>query len=174
MNDVLNKVSMIRRLAAGEFGNTLRSWPSMQALEASDYRGFVYIRPRRISSTRKPYEIPFHKLYDQQLEEGDTFYEAPPNETRVLQGELMESERGLYLHFSTSKLPLRPALMIAGDHAAGVRSLVILRSMTQVASFDRLMDLLARYPGHVIEFTEFRERIGTEHEHLVVWEVRKY
>lgn len=95
----------------------------------------------------------------------------------VLQGEVSEiAGVGLCGLLSTAVgLAMRPALARYGQHVQGAPLLAMLRTGCCAAGFDWLMHLLAEYPGHTIEFSAFRQPVGTiRGMRTVFWEVRNY
>jgi hypothetical protein len=175
---VTNKSAMKRRLASGEFGNTVRQWPTLERMRADGYAGPVYVRTNVVSDARKMFEVPAADVeaiahgHGVDLK-GCHFYEAPPNDARVIQGEVYRSTFGLYLFYSLAKMPLRDALNTDGRHASPCAARAILDQYLSPESAEWVEMLLDRYDG-VVEFTEFNRRVGPLKKTLVVWEVRHY
>jgi len=173
MKNVKSKVQMKHLQARGAFGNCMRSWDSLDAAVAGGYLGPYYLRGNETMCVRKAFEVDLataRKL----TRAGDRIYEAPPNEWRVFQGEVMRGVDGLYLYASTAQMPLRTALTEHGVIRKGLEALCDMRRLLCPSSLDEILDLLDDYDGHIVEFTEFDRPIGTHHRRLIVWEVRDY
>lgn len=170
---VKSKRQMKRLQARGAFGNCVRQWDSLDDAVADGYRGPFYLRGNETMCSRKAFEVDL-KTARSLVRPTDTIYEAPPNEWRVVQGEIMRGVDGLYWHASTAQMPLRTALIEYGVIRTGLDALCDLRRLLCPSSVDEVFDLLDDYDGHIVEFTEFDRPIGTHHRHLLVWEVRDY
>jgi hypothetical protein len=100
--------------------------------------------------------------------------ESAPDHRLLLQGELMHSGKGLYLTGSYEKTDMRSAMKKAWN-AGGLRVNSILKHLASPVSYDMLMELLDRYPGHVVEFGIYDCFLGWGRGHnTVIWEVRNY
>jgi hypothetical protein len=100
--------------------------------------------------------------------------EMAPHDDGLLQGEVMQSIRGLYLHYTMEQLPMREALQKDSKEAYGIMALGLLRSYMDATSYDWFQYLLDAYPNHVIEFSTFSVQCGTLAWNTLFWEVRLY
>jgi hypothetical protein len=175
---ITNKRQMQQLLASGRLGNAMRMWPNLEALQASGYDGLVYVRSMQISNSDKLFEVPAAEVAERLNQRrialaSCRFYEAPLNELRVIQGEFCHLPP-YYLNYTMAHEPLRTALERDSRHAYGSEALGILRHYCDPADYDWLHELLDVYPGHVIEFSVLRQRVGTLRRRMVIWEVRSY
>jgi hypothetical protein len=108
------------------------------------------------------------------------FNESAPDEHLTLQGEFTRQPSGWYMQFSKLQLPMRKALEQAGEHAYGLRVLLLLRSYANPRSFDMLMELVDTYDQDplgecVIEFSCYDVCLGRiPMMNTVVWECRAF
>lgn len=181
-NYIPTKERMYELLLGGRLGNFVRAWDSLDAVMGSDYRGLVSMRSRERSNPVRVYHVPIDELpgrvaalSEAATRNGLVFSEAPPDEKRTIQGELMRDERGYYLHYSYSPEPMRTALEKDGRHARGLSAKMLLETYLEPSDFDTLQELLDSYPGAVIEFSAFTVPVGViPHRKMVIWEVRNY
>lgn len=184
---VTTKEAMYRLLAAGRFGNTVRTWDTLAAIKASGYTRDISIRARERSNPVRLYHVEqcdlLRELSARGLTESDViFCEPPPDGARTIQGELalLPSEcsgRGadnLYLFASMVPKPMRFALEEGGKHYEGAAALLVLHHFVPHEDRQHLLELLQEFPGHVVEFSTFARRCGTLNRHTVIWECRKY
>ncbi|MBD3404679.1 MAG: hypothetical protein GF411_00920 [Candidatus Lokiarchaeota archaeon] len=175
---ITSKNQMYRMSDKGLFGNRFRSWDSWKEVVDSGFRGLLSVRSFEIWNPIRIYEKSFHYVSGRM--ETDLkgrklkFYEATPVESRVIQGELMELPGGLYFRHTFAKRPMREAFEIQDLIATGVNALMVLKNHVDPVSFDELRELLDKYPGCVVEFTEFKIPVGVFNRTMVVWEVRHY
>lgn len=99
-----------------------------------------------------------------------------PTELTTFQGEVQESNIGwLNLYFSTVPKPMRASLVEGGRQVSGLLAKTLLDHFMDGRSRRWLDWLLYAYPGHVIEFSCYKQCWGTLPGHnTVFWEVRKY
>lgn len=171
---IRHKKQMKRMLAEGRFGNAMIQWATLREMQDSGYRGNVYVRTNVAMDGLKAFEVPAEKVPQLGVDFSTChFYEAPPNDWRVIQGDVQRSASGLYLFYSTMKAPLRTAQTEEPQHAYGLTAEMLLREKLTPQSYDHLLGLTDKYDG-VVEFTEFCRPIGTDQRNLIVWEVRSY
>lgn len=181
-NKIRNKIEMYDLYERGDFGNRFECWPSLDALIQSDHpgpfnirhktlglSGWIYMnlsRSQLIQTVRdknlRPYECHFTAG-----DQADARY-------RTFQGEVQEDEHGWSLHYSFARLPMRPALAEHGAFAQGLAARWLIRRFMDAPSYENLLDLFDRYPGHVVEFTCFSRKVGVLGWNTVYWEVRSY
>lgn len=97
-----------------------------------------------------------------------------PDDRLTLQGEVMRTERGLYLRYNQTRgLSMREAY---GEmkHAVGLTALLLLRRYLDADSMAMLEELLDRHPDAVVEFTAFDCSVGEWKRNTLFWEVRSY
>lgn|SRR5437868_5487340 len=187
---VRTKTDFCRRYLLGEFGNHSPSWDTYEEFlkEWIDFNGYLvadykedprlYHLRNRVAGGITHYNLQWPVAASRwwEQEHKDSWYcsEMCPTAKTILQGEVMETERGLYLYSSTLALPMRLALSL-GEHSYGIIAVTLLRQHFCANSYEWLMTLLERYPGHVVEFTTLSTNWGTvPHYNTVFWEVRNY
>jgi len=95
--------------------------------------------------------------------------------THLLNAELMQSEYGNELHYSTYPTIMRKSLELGGKTVRGITANAIIDQYCDPSSADWLKELLILFPGAVIEFTVFDRDVGTiPHRNTIIWEVRNY
>lgn len=101
-----------------KLGNKIRSWPTLKALEASDYKGRVTIRSRQ-RSWKTLYNISIGEAHYQVVYNGGNDYyfnESAPDDRLILQGEYW-NDHTRYLMYSRASLPMKDALALPlGQH----------------------------------------------------------
>lgn len=168
--------------------NTLATWRNVDEVEASGFTGEVGIRClipqyevshyritaaelRKTVAMLSGLDIPADKL---------VFYERPPDDRLILQGELQRTVAGLYLRWTTCNRPLSHALKDPGvdvKHEHGLAPLLRLNESLTPNAYDMLMAILDDYKAGegVIEFSAYACHVGTmSHNNVIVWEVRDY
>ena len=180
--DVKTKEQFYELWQKGLFGNKLQTWNSLEEIKQSGYGGLITIRSKEVASAFQSYNVPLMEIektraewikqgYDPNL---ITFNESAPDHLLLLQGELMEYNNGLYLFYSQEKVKMREALK-EGREAIGKEAEQLLRKHCNQVSFQDIMDLLQRFPGHVIEFSTYSCMLGNiPGRNTIIWEVRKY
>lgn len=172
------KTEMYRLLESGRFGNYPMCWSSIQEIERSGFTGRVSVRSRQVANPVRLYGIPASKIQaaiaglpDDQRNAALTFSEVLPHETNgTIQGEY----DGFNLTHSFYPAPMRIALERQLLHAEGPAARWILKRHLDASDYDWLDDLLADFPGHVVEFSAFTRRVGTLRRRAIFWEVRAY
>jgi len=181
---ILTKSEFYRRWNEGILGNRPHTWKNVQNCLESGYQGGVSIRySGRNSGGRAihnitPTELPktvASLIRDGWRESDMHFYEHVGGAT--FNGEVIEDPYigGLVLYFSTVKGLMRDSLREGGRQVSGMSAIAILQSRLWGEDYLRLRDLVDRYPGHTIEFSEFDRFVGIEKgSRMIIWEVRKY
>lgn len=182
---VLSKKDFVLRYQKGEFGNCSPTWDNPSQVRADGYPGLLHIR-NRVAGGPTWYNVWSDQLDDMWrlslategvLGESQLYISAmAPTEKTILQGEVMRSEGGLYLYYSTVVAPMRDALRTEAKEARMVTALGLLSSALCPNSYDWLMILLDRYPDHVVEFSAYSTKWGTLFPkfNTCFWEVRLY
>ena len=178
---IANKRQMYAMQQAGLLGNFPRTWPSVRAVIDDGFHRNITLRFFDRANQVKLFDLsPSQALVElsaRGIADGVGFVaqEAPPDNHRGIQGELMQSERGLYLNYTWAPYPMRIALERESRHAYGAEAVLMLRAHVDAPSLDDLHLLLDRYSGCVIEFSTFAVTVGTmPHRRTLVWEVRHY
>lgn len=188
---VLSKADFVRRFHASEFGNRTRTWDTPGEFIAWGCRTI----PDEISSSR---DFPARFHLRNRVAGGETFYnlywsecvakwiDRPDKGTwyvgemidhsyQTIQGEVYRSPRGLELYYTRVQKPMRTALAEASTQVSGIIASLLLRYHLCPRSHDWLMELLDRYPDHVIEFSAFDKDVGMiPGLNAIIWEVRMY
>lgn len=181
MRPVLTKGDFYRRYFAGEFGNTGLTWDTAKQAMESGHPGPFAIRVMTPGG-RCTYFIPRQDLERVALEyerDGNSpsqlsLSPMAPHRHQGINGELTRNHRGLDLHYSTDRSPMRLSLP-KGTWANGLLADQILRQYCQPTDYDWLMGLVDNYPDHAVEFTTFRVPVCEDQlSHMIVWEVRRY
>jgi len=179
---VLTKRDFTERYAAGEFGNHSPTWHTlndfMLSLDGKWDEKLYHLR-NRVAGGETYYNIAGLEaefLWKKQSNQTDFYVsEMAPTEKTIIQGELMRSTNGLYLHYSMEPRPMREALSLRSYHIYGIMADSILRHYMDPQSYEWTMELLNRYPDHVVEFSTYSIEWGTVPGYNTVWwEVRKY
>jgi hypothetical protein len=178
---VTNKQDFVKRYKAGEFGNGAPTWDTASDCLLSGYCDDVHIR-NRVTGAKTWYSLPIERL-EEVWEEAVLAYGAAnlyvsgmcPHDKTLLQGEVMQSEQGLYLYGTRVPKPMREALAIEAFEKSGTIANCLLRSTLCPNSYEWLQVLLDRYPFHVVEFTALSCEWGTcSGFNTCYWEVRTY
>lgn len=178
---ITTKTEMYAALLGGKFGNICRAWDSLTAVKASGYRGYVSLRSKQVANPIKMYHVPYADLAGvvaalptAQRAGGLVFSESPPDDKRVIQGEVCRREFGLYLTYTFVGLPMRLAFAKQQLEARGLRAKLILEHYLAPEDVEHLNGLLDTWQDHVVEFSAFACRVGTWGRRMVIWEVRLY
>jgi hypothetical protein len=175
---------MYRRLAAGEFGNTMQVFDGLDQALSSGISP-LGVRCLNPGDPLKIYWCPRENLLSELRKHGAefrhdlVFYSTDYGleRDRIVQGELCRSSNGINFFYSLAHLPMRVALEQSGVHLSGLNAQRTLQWYVQrsdPSGYDWLMSLLDLYPDHVIEFTTYRKPIGTHPARTLIWEVRLY
>jgi hypothetical protein len=180
---VLTKRDFVRRFLADEFGNRGPNWNTLNEFLDSGYKGLVHIR-NRVAGGPTFYDVRHYNVADKWLwltgykgYDARDFYLAgmAPTKRTLFQGEVMRSYQGLYLYYSTVAKPMRDSLKEGGRDVSGIIAVGLLRHYLCHRSYEWLMELLDRYPNHVVEFSTYGVNWGTVPGfNTVFWEVRNY
>jgi len=185
----LKKPEFYRRFQKGEFGNRGVMWGSVKEARQSGFRGEFGIRTKGVG-TRCDYNVPNDELesriadFHQQGYTDDKINISAmmPDDKLHIQGEVQRQVAGLYLRYSTVKLPMRKALVEEEIHAHGLKANFILQQYCDPASYEWIIYLVDTYHidvhcSSVVEFSIYSCPIGTLAEYgmnTLIWEVRNY
>lgn len=174
------KEEMYARYHDGLFGNRLRSWTSLEEYLASGYQGLVGIRSTTAGGqcvyNVEPTNVPATVA---RVSAGGSVHiseMAPHTQHGTISGEVMRSEFGLMLKYSTVRKPMREALEEELLLAVGLRAKLLLQQNCDFESYEQLMLLLDElYPDHIVEFSCFSTFVGLiPRRNTLIWEVRRY
>lgn len=159
-------------LRKGLFGNHLRSWDSLAAVDQDGYTGPCSLRSKIVGGPCHNY-IPV-AIVRSML--GDWMINESPDDDRLIgQGEVMRREGGLYLFYSREQAPMRLALQKSGKVYTGMEAHMLLKSTLDANSWNDLQDLFEFYPSSVIEFSTYSYCLGVyPNRNTIIWEVRDY
>lgn len=183
---VLTKRDFVRRFREGEFGNASPTWDTPDDFlrwgscflpKGSSERVKTRFHLRsRIAGGATHYNLFWSQCVARWVEQEQPrdWYvsEMAPN-CYLLNAEVMQSERGLDLYYSTVNKPMREALAEKSLSVSGILSVLTLRRFLCPNSLEWLYVLLDRYKGHVIELSTFARQWGTlPGYNTCFWEVR--
>ena len=180
---VLNKRDFVRRFNNMEFGNRMPSWNTFAEFsrEATYKAGSLFHVRNRVTGGPTWYNVKradVEKTYRNAIEltQADTFYfsQMAPTAKTLLQGEVMRTEKGLYLYCSFLPKTMREALATAAFEFRGLAAKEVMLQNMDAGSWDWINTLLDVYEDHVVEFSSYSVKCGVLHRKLIVWECRKY
>lgn len=180
---VKTKAENYRLYDAGVFGNKMRSWNSIDEVRQSDYPGTVGMRYKVRNVGFCTYNLTLDEaevtLADWVSKGVDgkliSYVEYSPEYLLLLQGELMLSDRGWYLHYSREKAPMREALSKQSYDAYGLAAIDLLRRTLTLPSYEDVMLLFEIFPDSIVEFSTFSRNLGIlPRRNTIIWEVRNY
>jgi len=98
--------------------------------------------------------------------------EQAPDHLSTLKGEVMRTERYLYMRYDqTPGLRMRAAYPTM-KHVEGLRAVNLLKQHMDNPSWECLQDLFDRYPDAMIEFSCYSIPVGRFKWNTITWEVR--
>lgn len=180
---VTNKRENMRRFIAGEYGNTIRTWLSLDDFYRSGFDRQVVLRSYRPGSPFctffvEPSDLPALVAgYVARGADRSEFYvnEQMPDAAAAFHAELYRSEEYLTARYAYLPGPQRPAFAAPGvKHVSGLAALLELEHRLDAPSMDNLRRLWDEYPDHVIELSAWNVAVGTLGWRSVVWEVRAF
>ena len=190
---VKNKKNFVARYMEGEFGNRSPTWGTLEEfLEEKKHKrphgydyspGNFHLR-NRVTSGDTWYDLSSEQVEecwnlaadDKGLKPEDLYIsEMAPTDRTTLQGEIQQTDRGTELYGTNVRLPMRDALRLSAFTLTGLQAVSSLVRYCDANSLEWINILLARYPGHVIEFSSYNRSWGTvPNRNTVIWEVRLY
>jgi len=185
---VLDKRDMTRRWNAGEFGNKIAVWQSLDeffaAADAGELPADTFtIRNYKPSSPFCCFDVSLEKMsgvVDEFVSRGALFDDmyvnasATDNDKLTLQAEVQRGIGGLDLRYSHVKKKMRDALAEDERNAHGLKATMIVRTLLDPTSQDWLDHLLDSYPNHVVEMSVWSIGMGELGWNTIFWEVRHY
>ncbi|MFA5993031.1 MAG: hypothetical protein WC796_04970 [Candidatus Pacearchaeota archaeon] len=183
-NRVASKRENYVLFLSGFYGNKPLTWDSYDEVMESGWSGNVNIRSKKgIERGLVEYDTPISelksraekwRLKNKHLESEITFNQKMPDDHLIIQGEVMNWIRRLYLHYSTLKKPMNIGLREESFYAECVEALKLLKGTMDPPSFENLEWLLEHFPDSVIEFSTYDIPLGNLNRNTVFWEVRDY
>lgn len=170
----------------GMFGNNLKTYHSVdELLLYKNLNSIIIMRYKGLSGGGYCYynisvKDALHRLTRLSLlkkaEARRFYFNETANDSKILiQGEISESERGIELRYSHYKQPMRIALEHEELNTYGLKAKSLLKHYMTPSSYDDLMEVISKYPNHVIEFSTWSYNFGSiPGRNTIVWEVRKY
>jgi hypothetical protein len=187
---------MYTLLRAGDFGNTMETWPNYAQVMECDrylptisirYKGeplgkfFAYNEPNRflhVGGIMQAWEARGANTSGWADTRGLViFSETAPDDQLIIQGQLTRDHRGLVLEYATDKGVNMRVSMQSPKIRMGLAAYYVLNTLLDEDSTSHLYDLLDTYDDGgcpVIEFTYYAVPCGVENDRLIVWEVRHY
>jgi hypothetical protein len=166
------------------FGNRAETWNSLQEVSNSSWKDTICIRAKkRVGSKNTIFDIPLSQvpqevdnmIKNKTKKEDIYFIQTMPNKHLLIQAEVMLTEQGLYLQYTTIKKPMNLGFKEETLHAYGLKALNLLKSNLSPPSLQDLNALFELFPNSIIEFSCYNVPVGTiPGRNTVIWEVRNY
>lgn len=187
---IMTKKQFVNLYSRGMLGNASPTWNTFTEFNkyVAETYGNVDIEcdsPQRYHlRNRKTGGVTFYDLHYAEAwqtwlnlgsERGRGFYcsAMAPTELTLINGEVMQSEQGLQLFYSTVPKPMRDSLKEGGKQVTGVVASRIIQHFMNAKSWDWMQVLLDRYPFHVVEFSCYDRCWGTVPGfNTCFWEIR--
>lgn len=185
---VNTKLDFVKRYQQGEFGNRAPTWNGISEFLRGDppYKSsdLIHLRNRKAGGPTwydvkaEDVEEVYMQIVNTKLAEPQDIYLSAmaPTPDTLFQGEIFLRDDGiLNLFASTVAKPMRESLKEGGKSYEGIIAWLLLKHFLCPNSQEWILELLRRYPGHVIEFSTYAKRWGTlSNFNTVFWEVRNY
>lgn len=188
---VLNKLDNYRRWQAGEYGNKLRAWRSVEEWRQSGFSGLVVLRALGKGGGPCIYNVPpadVDRHAQKWIVDGHVegpheimLNEAAPDQAVILQGEYFngvhagDSPVHGYLLYSHELAHMRDALKASSRISRGLRSDLLLSQAMSASSYENWLRLLHLYPKHVFEVSIYDRFLGdVPRNNTLIWEIRRY
>lgn len=185
---VTTKARMYELLCAGEFGNTLPNYFSLEEWVASgDRERYEWwgLRSRLAAGDRRMRlnihrdEVP--RLWASWFPDGGGNLSVMIDPWVTLRAEVWEADVapfGLVVYYAAGYDPLDPwrgSFRRYGRQLGGLAARSLLETHLWPSDYADLRVTLDRYPGHVVEFSACSRAVGLiPHRNTVIWEVRLY
>ena len=168
----------------GFFGNKAETASSYEEVLKKGWIGTVSIRSSDKGTFRSlVYNFPIENIseeIDKRRSLGFdisklSFSKTPPDDRLIFQGEIMRTEKGLFILYSTVKKPMNLSLNEEEKFVFGLDALKMLKENLFPSSFDDLMELLELFSNDAIEFSCYDVCVGNlSNRNVIIWEVRGY
>jgi hypothetical protein len=169
---------------AGWFGNIAKTWGSLEEIKQSGWNNCVCIRSKKgIARNKTRYNIPLNevdKIIKKMINEGIskeelTFNQSMPDNCLTIQGEIMLSEKGIYLLYTKVKKPMNIGLKEESIQEYGLKAKALLEYYLSPVSLDEIYLLLENFPDSIVEFSSYSCYVGNlPNRNTIIWEVRNY
>ncbi len=179
-----NKREVYALYENGLFGNKAKTWDSYEKIVEDGWTGLVCMRSKRgMDRVSVVYNIPLEEVpknIKSWLEKGFRYTEISfnqnmPDKCLLVQGEVMRSEGGLCLRYTTIKKPMNLSLLEEDLKATGLRAKIILEKNLDPSSYSDMEALLESFPNSIIEFSTYSINVGCiPGRNTVFWEVRNF
>lgn len=181
---IKSKLEFYTLYEKGFFGNRAMAWKTYEEIIESGWRGQVCMRAKNgtqrknviynIDLKKVPGKIEDWKKFGIPKEK-ISFNQSMPDKDLTIQGELMNSEKGLYLLYTTVKKPMNLGLREQELHTEGMKTNLMLKSYLSPSSYEDMKILLEMFPEDIIEFSSYRVNVGNiPGRNTVIWEVRNF
>jgi hypothetical protein len=191
MSRITNKTEYYRLARRHLLGNTIRQWSRTEFAALRDnakrHPGDVVV-PGVVALRGTTPQSQLYQGYnltpDEAMERATNAHnlhgiellvdEQAPDDLSVIKGEVMRTERYLYMRYDeTPGLRMREAYPIM-KHAEGLEVVQRLRRAMDASSWQCLNQLFDEYPDSIVEFTVYSKALGHFNRNTVFWEVRNY
>lgn len=188
--NIPDKSTYLKLAAAGLLGNTLRTWGTVDEALAAGARRLTIRGKERASKFFVPSLFAheahsvLHKLMARGAKPENLFVQEVPHLPgcmnracdgcgRVMNGEVMRTERYIHLVYGTAQLNLRTDIL---DNGIAIEMLTAVNRIkwADQECWDMLNDIWMAFPDTVIEFSVFAMPVGLFQQNTVVWEVRSF
>jgi hypothetical protein len=168
----------------GFFGNKVDTANSYEEIIKKAWKGTVSIRSSGSGTARAlVYNFPIKNI-PEEIEKRNklgfdisklSFSLTPPDDKLRIQGEIIRTERGIFVLYSTVKKPMNLSLKDKEKIADGLEALKLLEENLFPVSLEDIYELLDLFPNDVIEFSSYDVCVGNlPHRNTIIWEVRGY
>ncbi|VVB78041.1 Uncharacterised protein [uncultured archaeon] len=168
----------------GFFGNKADTAISYEEVIKKGWKGTVSIRSRGNGTARAlVYNFPIENIPDEIEKRRKlgfdvtklSFSLTPPDDKLRIQGEIMRTEQGIFVLYSTVKKPMNLSLRDEEKIATGICAQKLLEENLFPVSLDDIYEILELFPNDVIEFSSYDVCVGNlPHRNTIIWEVRGY
>lgn len=178
---ILTKADMYELLRAGKFGNTFRTWRSVDEAVAEGYEGPFGLRTSKRSGLSFNSDMTLEQARDceRRLKGMDLYFnEYVPQDCVIINGEVNRAPT-MQLRYGMGPQHMRTA-MANPQYATGLIATLFLRTTIGYDNLAWLNHLMDIYEGAdqsssaVVEFTYFSVPVGALNQQMVIWEVRSY
>jgi len=184
LQTIPNKDEYYAHYEACTLGNKPLTWYSLEEIKKSGWTGRVCMRSKvGISRKKVEYDIPLKKVHKRinawkkaGIPENEIAYnQSMPNHHLSLQGEVMKTQKGLYLICTTIKEPMLKAFEKERINLEGLNATRTLKGHLWPSSHSDLIALMDMFPESVVEFSAYTVPVGNiQGRNTIIWEVRNY
>lgn len=106
-------------------------------------------------------------------EEHITIWECAPHNLLAIHAEVCKTDNGYSCRYSFEKCPMREAFKIRSFNIEG-KSVPPCFAYMDAIGKEQLLDILDRFPDHIVELSCFNAQLGESWSNTVFWEIRPY